>query len=87
MSSRSTPRLAFGSGFQWEGRRRSSDEYEFREGLTWGELKHLAGRLARDTIIVGPAPLSCADEQDNVKADIMAFDVRTGEEMCVSRSR
>jgi len=55
------------------------DEYEYREGLTGRIGNTSPAVIARDTIIVGPALLvGVRVNKENVKADIMAFDVRTG---------
>jgi quinoprotein glucose dehydrogenase len=55
------------------------DEYEFRGGLTGRIGNTSPAVIARNTIIVGPALLvGVRTNIDNVKADIMAFDVRTG---------
>jgi quinoprotein glucose dehydrogenase len=55
------------------------DEYEYREGLTGRIGNTSPAVIARDTIIVGPALLvGVRVNKENVKADIMGFDVRTG---------
>jgi quinoprotein glucose dehydrogenase len=55
------------------------EEYEYRDGLTGRIGNTSPAVIARNTIIVGPALLVGARvSKENVKADIMAFDVRTG---------
>jgi quinoprotein glucose dehydrogenase len=55
------------------------DEYQYSEDLTGRIGNTSPAVIARDTIVVGPALLVGARvSKENVKADIMAFDVRTG---------
>ncbi len=66
-------------GFGQNGAVDLFEEYEFREGLTGRIGNTSPAVIARNTIIVGPALLvGVRTNKDNVKADIMAFDVRTG---------
>ena len=66
-------------GFGQNGAVDLFEEYEFREGLTGRIGNTSPAVIARNTIIVGPALLvGVRTNKDNVKADVMAFDVRTG---------
>ena len=54
-------------------------EYQYTEDLTGRIGNTSPAVIARNTIVVGPALLVGArTSKENVKADIMAFDVRTG---------
>jgi quinoprotein glucose dehydrogenase len=55
------------------------EEYQYTEDLTGRIGNTSPAVIARNTIVVGPALLVGARvSKENVKADIMAFDVRTG---------
>jgi len=67
------------SGFGRDGIVDLFDEYKYSEVLTGRIGNTSPAVIARNTIVVGPALLVGARvSKENVKADIMAFDVRTG---------